>query len=180
MCISKFNVCNLSKQRRDFHTHLFKPNPMSQLLTTKIHYAFIIDDETIGLTINDCPITRTKDKLKLDIYYNASTPIFKLNFPLRESKRYTSTYLALDESSIECYTYLYVNNEQILAVHERNRFLNPLEHFWSNILSFPDCTLFNITVIHKIFSSRYPEPIMLVVKFDITDSTCSPGFYRIQ
>eukprot|EP00834_Sanchytrium_tribonematis_P004526 NODE_227_length_12294_cov_1.542681.p9 type:complete len:152 gc:universal NODE_227_length_12294_cov_1.542681:11542-11997(+) len=145
----------------------------------KIHYAFIIDGETFGLTITDSPIRKSKEKMNLKVFYDAKTPVFYINFPLKECSNYTSTYMALDEGCIELYTYLFVNDEQILVIHERNKYLNPLENFWNNVLSFEDTSLQNITVIHKVLSHHYEEPILLIVKFNL-EPNCFPKYHRIQ
>eukprot|EP00835_Amoeboradix_gromovi_P000132 NODE_4_length_55019_cov_0.425091.p34 type:complete len:166 gc:universal NODE_4_length_55019_cov_0.425091:32144-31647(-) len=153
-------------------------NIMAELLP-KIHYAFIIDGETVGITVTDSPIRKIKENLNLKVYYDAKTPVFILNFPLRECRNSMSTYMALDEGCIESYTYLFVNDEQLLVIHERNKFLNPLEGFWNNVLSYEDMTPSNITVVHKVLSHHYSEPIVLVLRFFV-DKDSIPTFFRIQ
>ena len=155
-----------------------KPTLMAEQLP-KIHYAFIIDGETVGITVTDTPIRKIKDKLNFRVYYDAKTPVFILTFPLRVCQSFTSTYMALDEGCIESFTYLFVNDEQLLVLHERNKFLNPLESFWNNVLAFEDMAPNNITVVHKILSNHYSEPIVLVLRF-VLDKEASPTFFRIQ
>ena len=146
----------------------------------KIHYAFIVDGETIGITVADSPIRKLKNaKLGLKVYYDAKTPVFLLTFPLRECKTFCSTYMALDDGCIESFTYLFVNEEQLLVLHERNKFLNPLESFWNNVLSFEDMNPTNITVVHKILSHRYSEPIVLILRFTL-DKDGAPACIRVQ
>ena len=87
--------------------------------------------------------------------------------------------MALDEGCIESFTYLFVNDEQLLVLHERNKFLNPLESFWNNVLAFEDMAPNNITVVHKILSNHYSEPIVLVLRF-VLDKEATPTFFRIQ
>ncbi len=151
---------------------------MAEILP-KIHYAFVIDGETIGLTVTDAPVKKLTKPFLEKIYCDASTPVFSLTFSLKECRESVSTFLSLDEGCIECHTLLFVNDEKLLEIHERNKFLNPLEGFWSKILSYEDMDVSNIIVFHRILSINYSEPIILMLQF-VKDTEQFPKFLRIQ